>query len=103
MNIQQSVKRDERTVVIENVGYKWACIFMMFALLLDGSYRGLFHNEAAWDLLALAIVPSLACTIYQARHKTLASGWLKTALLLAFIGGIIGFVIAFIFIMIRTK
>jgi len=73
MSAHQSVQRDERTVAVENASYRWACAFVTFALLIDGAYRGLVHNEAAWDLLALAIVPGIVCTIYQARQKTLAS------------------------------
>jgi len=71
----KSVQRDERTVAVENASYKWACIFVTYALLIDGVYRGVVRNEAAWDLLALAIVPGIVCTIYQARQKTVA-GWI---------------------------
>jgi hypothetical protein len=75
VNTGQRVVRDERIVAVENASYKWAGIFVTYALLVDGFCRGLFRNEAAWDLLALAIVPGIICTIYQARHKT-AQGWL---------------------------
>ena len=70
MSAKQSVVRDERTVAVENASYKWAGIFVSYALLIDACCRGLLRNEAAWDLLALAVVPGVICTIYQARHKT---------------------------------
>ncbi len=92
MNTQQSVERDERTVAVENASYKWACIFVAFALLIDGAYRGVVRNEAAWDLLALAIVPSLACTMYQARQKILGKRWVRDAVLIACVGGVVGLI-----------
>jgi hypothetical protein len=100
---QQSVVRDERTVAIENASYKWACVFITFSLLVDTVYRSAFRGEAAWDLLALAIVPSLACSIYQARQKILGPGWLRKALLLACLGGGVGFVIAVILMMTKAR
>ena len=75
MNTHQSVTRDERTVAVENASYKWAGSFVVFALLIDAMCRAAFRNEAAWDLLALAIAPGVIGTIYQARHKTV-SRWL---------------------------
>ena len=74
-----SIERDERTVAVENASYKWACIFITFALLIDVVYRGAVRNEAAWDLMALAVVPGIVCTVYQARQKTLA-GWIAVLL-----------------------
>jgi len=74
MTTQQSVERDERTVAVENASYKWACIFVCFALLIDAMCRAVVRNEAAWDLMALAIAPGIICSVYQARHKTLAGG-----------------------------
>jgi uncharacterized membrane protein YdcZ (DUF606 family) len=70
MSTQQRLQRNERTVAVENASYKWAGIFVSYALLIDGACRALFRNEAAWDLLALAIVPGVIGVIYQARHKT---------------------------------
>jgi hypothetical protein len=75
MSTHQSVERDERTVVVENASYKWAVTFITFALLVDVVYRGAVRNEAAWDLMALAILSGVICTVYQARHKTLP-GWM---------------------------
>ena len=39
MNTEQPLKRDERTVAVENASYKWTCIFLLFALLIDVMYR----------------------------------------------------------------
>jgi len=58
MNTHQIVTRDERTVAVENVSSRWGLTFLLFALLVDVAYRGVVYNEAAWDLMALVIVPS---------------------------------------------
>ncbi len=106
MNTQQSVERDERTVAVENASYKWALNFTMFALLIDVAYRGLVRDEAAWDLLALVVVPAFVCTIYQYRQKTKTLGWpsRKTMLfrLVMAIVAIVAAVIAAIVAMIRS-
>lgn len=68
-----------RTVAVENNSYKWAYIFIIFALLIDVMFRGLVRNEAAWDLMALVIVGGAVCAVYQARQKTLA-GWVAVLL-----------------------
>ena len=75
MSTPQSVQRDERTVAVENASYKWACLFVIYALFVEVVCRGLVRNEAAWDLLFLACVPGVICTIYQARQKTIRA-WL---------------------------
>jgi hypothetical protein len=62
-------------VAVENASYKWACIFVTYALFFDVAYRAAVRNEAAWDLMALAIMSGVVCTIYQARQKTV-SGWI---------------------------
>ncbi len=70
---------DERTEAVEYASYKWAYIFITFALFIDVIYRGAMRNEAAWDLMALAVAAAAVSTIYQARQKTL-SGWIAVLL-----------------------
>jgi hypothetical protein len=86
------VERDERTVAVENICYKWSSGFVAFALLMDGAYRGLVRHEAAWDLFALAIIPPLVGSIYQARQKTLGKRWIKEVMLIVCLGGVVGLV-----------
>jgi hypothetical protein len=89
MNTTSSVKRDERTVAVENTSYKWAYILITYALLIDVIYRGIVHKEAAWDLLALVIAGGAVCTVFQARQKILAHGWVRDVMLVALIGAVI--------------
>ena len=90
----QGVVRDERTEMVENSGYKWAFVFLMYALLIDVGYRGLVRNEAAWDLLALVCVSTFITSVYQARQKALPRGWGRTAVLTALLGGVVAAIAA---------
>ena len=101
MSTNQNVARDERTVAIENAGYRWTCILLTFALLVDVMYRGMVRNEAAWDLMALVIVGGAVSTIYQARQKALARGWVREAVLIACLGAVIGAIVAMIMMLTR--
>jgi len=90
MSTDQNVKIDERTVAVEYASYKWAYIFISYALFIDVAYRAAMRNEAAWDLMALVIGAAAVSTIYQARQKTL-SGWIAVLIVCS-----AGFVAAFI-------
>ena len=89
MTTSPLVEHDERTVAVGNAGYRWACVFLMYALLIDVICRGIVRQEAAWDLMALVIVAGGICQIHLARHKALPDGWAKTAVLVACVGGVI--------------
>jgi hypothetical protein len=89
MSTSQAVERDERTVAVENAGYRWGYLVLIYALLVDVMYRGLFRHEAAWDLMALVIGGGIFCSVYQARQKTLAHGWVMKALVGAVIAAVI--------------
>lgn len=102
MTTRQDVQRDERTVAVANASYKWACIFITFALLIDVMWRAWFLDEAAWDLLALVVVSGAIATMYQARHRILGQFLVRKAVLLALLGGVIGFVVAVILAMTRA-
>jgi hypothetical protein len=81
MSIPQSVKWDERSVAVENASYRWAYGWLAYALLVDFTCRAWFRHEAAWDLMALVVVGGVVITVYQARHRTLAQGWVMTVVL----------------------
>ena len=102
MTTRQDVQRDERTVAVANASYKWAGIFIIFALLIDVMCRAWFFDEAAWDLMALAVVTGAIPTMYQARHKVLGRHFGRKVVLLALLGGVLGFVVATIVAMTRA-
>ena len=96
MSIDQSVKRDERTIAVENASFRAGFIFLLFALLVNVMYRGLFRNEAAWDLMALVVVSSGLSTVYQARQKIWGRDWGSKMVILGFVSAIVAAVIAVI-------
>ena len=69
MDQNDIVQRDERTVAVENAGYKVAYTFVIFALLADICYRSAFRHEGAWDLFAIIMVTGFMSVWYQVRHK----------------------------------
>ena len=83
MSTPECVERDERTVAVENASYRWAYLLLTYALLVDVMYRSFVRHEATWDLLALVIVGGAVCTVFQARQKILAHGWVMKAVLVA--------------------
>ncbi|HET9386590.1 MAG TPA: hypothetical protein VFO67_15745 [Gemmatimonadales bacterium] len=66
-----TVHRDERTLAVENVSYRWAFHVFAYGLLLIVAYRSYAANEAAWDLLALVMIGSAVASLYQWTHDVL--------------------------------
>jgi hypothetical protein len=102
MATHQNVQRDERTVSVENTSYRWACNFLVFALLIDVMCRAVVRNEGAWDLMALAVLPGTVSLIYQVRQKTLPQGWVWKLMPYAFIAAVIAAAAAAILAMTRA-
>lgn len=75
MNTEQPVKRDERTVAVENASFKWAYYFLVWALLIDAWYRHKIRNEDIGDLVILACVSAAIGHVYLIRHKAVVSNW----------------------------
>ena len=96
MSMTPSVERDERTVAVEDAGYRWAYWFLYFALLIDAGYRAAFRHESALDLLALIIVSGTACMIYQMRQKIWTRSQTRVAVLFGLLGAILGVVLAIV-------
>jgi hypothetical protein len=90
------VVKDERTVAIENISYRWAYMVLSFGLLIDTAYRGFVRNEASWDLLALVILTGLAATVYQGMKKTLTKRWVFWAAGTALLAAVVSIVIVFV-------
>jgi len=69
------VERDERTIAVENAGYRWSNLVLSFGLLLLTLYRSLIRHEAAWDLLGLVIVGGVVNVAYQWSGHVLYRRW----------------------------
>ena len=70
------VERDERTIAVENAGYRWSNLVLSFGLLLLTMYRSLVRHEAAWDLLGLVILGGVVNAVYQWSGHVLHRRWL---------------------------
>ena len=75
MSATLSVQRDERTVAIENAGYRWAYLFLSFGLLVLVGYRSFVNHESSWDLLVLVVLGGGVGTAYQGWHRVLSKHW----------------------------
>jgi hypothetical protein len=68
---------------VEDASYRWAYLFMSFALLGLVAYRGFVHHENAWDMLGLVILGGVISTAYQGFHGVLSRRWAIACLLTA--------------------
>ena len=102
MNTNPIVKRDERSVAVENASFKWGFNFVIFALFFDVFYRGAVRHEAAWDLLGLIVISCGISAIYQVRQKTAGRRAVKAMLLAACVAGVVAFVTAIILAMTKA-
>lgn len=93
MNTEQTLKRDERTVAVENASFKWAWYFLVWPLTIAALYRQHVRHEEVGDLIALVCISSAIAIVYQYRHNVMVSywpwKWRKTAIVIA-----ISFVVA---------
>src|SRR4030042_2263421 len=90
----QSVSRDERTVVVENASYRIAFLVMSFGLLASVAYRGFVLQQSSWDLLTLVILGGATATMYQGTNKVLSRRWIIATVATIIIAGLIA--VAFI-------
>ena len=74
------VERDERTVAVENAGYRWSYLALSFALLLDVAFRSFVRGETSWDLFGLIVLSGVLKAGYQAWKRTLFARWIVIVL-----------------------
>jgi hypothetical protein len=94
MSNTPSVQRDERTVAVENAGYRWAYLFLSFGLLVLVAFRSFVNHESPWDLLLLVVLGGGVGTAYQGWHRVLSKHWAVACLLAVAIAAVVGAVIA---------
>ena len=66
---QQPIIRDERYYAVENASYKVGFTIILFGTFFIGIVRSALFHQNVWDLLGLALLGSLAATVYQIRKK----------------------------------
>jgi hypothetical protein len=79
MSVATPVERDERTVAVENAGYRLAYLFMSFGLLVLVAVRSFVNHESSWDLMLLVVLGGGVGTAYQGWHKVLSKQWAFTS------------------------
>lgn len=73
------VDRDERTLAVENAGYRWSYLGLSFGALAIVAYRAFVHDQTSWDLLGLVILGGAFNAAYQRWHKIVYRRWIATA------------------------
>ncbi len=91
----QSVIRDERTVIVENSSYRWGYLFISFGLLVIVAVRGFFSHESNWDLMGLVILSGLVTTLYQGLNHILTRRWVLWAVLTAGAAALVALILVF--------
>lgn len=71
MNTEQPVKRDERTVAVQNAAFKWGYYSVYLGILLDCLYRRKVRNEDIGDLFVVLGVSIAVVIVYRIRHKAI--------------------------------
>lgn len=72
--------RDERTLAVENAGYRWSYLVLSFGALCISAYRSLVLGENTWDLLGLVIAGGVVNAAYQASGRILSRRWMVVTL-----------------------
>ena len=80
------VEHDERTLAVQNAGYRLAYHLVVFGLLGSIAWRGFARDETSWDLFGLILASGFAATFVQARGRTIGRRWLMLATLALVVG-----------------
>jgi hypothetical protein len=72
------VTRDERTMAVENAGYRWSYLLLSFGLLVIVAVRSFVLGESNWDLMGLVILGGGVNAIYQGSRQVLTRRWVMT-------------------------
>ena len=73
---KNDVERDERTIAVENAGYRLSYLIVTFGLLGLTAYRSLAMHQSSWDLLTLVVLGGIVNATYQGSRRVINAGWL---------------------------
>jgi hypothetical protein len=91
----QMIERDERTIAVENAGYRWSYLVLSFGLLVIVAVRSFSRGESPWDLLALVIIGGGVNALYQGSHRVVSNRWFLVSAVAMVLALIIGAAIVF--------
>ena len=75
MNTEQPVERDERTVAVQNIAFKWGYYVVYLGILLDCFYRRKVRHDDIGDLFVVLGVSVAVVSVYLIRHKAAVPPW----------------------------
>ena len=85
----QAVERDERTVAVENAGYRWSYQVLAFGVLGLAAYRSFARREATGDLIMLVVASGAVSVLYQGWRRTLHRRWVVMTIVTIAIAGLL--------------
>lgn len=68
---QEPIVRDERYYAVENASYRVGYLIMLFGTMVLCSVRATLFQQNNWDFFGLAIISSIAATVFQIRKRIL--------------------------------
>jgi hypothetical protein len=90
-----AIQRDERTVTVENAGYRYAYQLLSFGVLAAVAYRSFALRLQSWDLVGLVIISGAVHAGYQLIHRVVYRRWIVMA--------VVTFVVAIILAIVMSK
>ncbi len=95
---RELVDRDERTLSVENAGYRWSYFVLTYGILVIVAYRAFVHNESSWDLMGLVVLGGVFNVAYRSFGRVLRRRWFAMAGVAIVTAG----VLAWVLILLRT-
>jgi hypothetical protein len=90
------VEKDERTIHVENISYKFGFQFMTYAIFVDVIYRSLRFHEGSFDLILIVLLSCLPIIVYQYKEKIYPKNMIRNVALLSVIIAILASMLAFV-------
>ena len=87
------VDRDERTVSVENAGYRLSYHLLSFGLLGVVAYRSFALNQSSWDLLGLIVLSGAVNVVYQGSRRVLHARWVVLAIATSLLAALLAIVL----------
>ena len=92
----RDIERDERTVAVENAGYRWSYHVLAFGVLGLAAYRAFARHDQSWDLIGLVVASGVVSTLYQASRRTLYRRWMVMTVVTFAVSALLGAAIMFV-------
>ena len=89
-----AIQRDERTMAVENAGYRWSYLVLSFGLLVIVAIRSFAQHQQSWDLLALVVLGGGVNAGFQALHKVVYRRWVILAAVTMVVAALLAVVMA---------